>query len=111
MQVVRHLGAEFDVDGEQGGQLFFALENPSSAVGVVFAGQRIAPAETGAAYAAVPAMKDSLTWSSDEFATRFAHHGDNPFRLGPVVREGAGCAHPDAGPRVIAALRLFLPLG
>jgi len=79
VEVVTEFRAELDVDGEQAGQLFFAVDDPGPAMRVVLACHAVAAAEKGAPHTAVPAMKDSLTFRTQQFATCIGHHGGNPF--------------------------------
>jgi len=45
MEMVAQRGQEFDFNGKQRGQLFFAVEDPFATVRIVLAGQRVLSTE------------------------------------------------------------------
>ena len=68
----------------------------------------LAPTENSAANAAIPAMKDSLTYSTHQIATCLAYHGGNPFPLGPVADGHRFLRGPGDGREMIARFRVAL---
>ena len=78
MQVIAHLGMEFDLDGEQRGELLLELPDRLASRGVVDAGDRIVAAEPGASDTSPPGMIDGDDIRIYDRASSRGRHRNTP---------------------------------